>query len=54
MSLKREVYGIDKITSELIISVTSVKINMPYEKVLYNKEEKSTTGADIEIEGLYG
>ncbi len=48
MSLKREVYGIDKITSELIILETSVKINMPYEKVLYNKEYKIATDAVID------
>lgn len=41
MKLKEEGYEIDEIASILDVSVTTVKTNMPYEKVIYGGEEKS-------------
>lgn len=41
MKLKEEGYEIDEIASILNVSVTTVKTNMPYEKVIYGGEEKS-------------
>ena len=41
MKLKDEGYDVDEIAEALNVSVTTVKTNMPYEKVIYNGEEKS-------------
>ena len=40
MKLKDEGYDVDEIAEALNVSVTTVKTNMPYEKVIYNGEEK--------------
>lgn len=42
MKLKEEGYDIKEIASILDVSVTTVKTNMPYEKVIYGGEEKSS------------
>lgn len=42
MRLKGEGYDTDDIAAALNVSPSTVKINMPYEKVIYNGEEKST------------
>lgn len=41
MRLKKEGYDTNDISLALGVSATTVKINMPYEKVIYNGEEKS-------------
>ncbi len=42
MRMKGEGYDTDDIAAALNVSPTTVKVNMPYEKVIYNGEEKST------------
>lgn len=41
MKLKDEGYDVDEIAEALNVSVTTVKTNMPYEKVVYNGDGKS-------------
>lgn len=48
MALKAEGYDNDEIASALGVSSTTVKINIPYEKVIYNGEEKSAGAVYVE------
>lgn len=41
MRLKEEGYSVEEIANVLLVSTATVKINMPYEKVIYNGEVKS-------------
>lgn len=41
MRLKKEGYSVEEIANALLVSTATIKINMPYEKVIYNGEEKS-------------
>lgn len=41
MRLKKEGYSVEEIANALLVSTATVKINMPYEKVIYNGEQKS-------------
>ena len=48
MKLKEEGYNVSDIASMLGVSIATVKINMPYEKVIYNSETKSSGASYVE------
>ena len=48
MRLKAQGYDIEDIASVLGVSKATVSINIPYEKTMYNQEEKSPGAVDVE------
>ncbi len=48
IALKKRGYDTDDIASALGVSAATVKINIPYEKVIYNGEEKSAGASYVE------
>ena len=48
MELKEQGYETDDIAAALGVSAATVRINIPYEKVIYNGEEKSTGAVYVE------